>query len=129
MIDTELRSDLAELGCVICGRPAQIHHIREHEGISQRAEDDDAFPLCDDHHNGGVVGMAIHADVEAWEAIHGSVWVHLRHCHEQIEERRKMRIGSRVQKTVVREHYGPRFYEERKERRRASRRKKKRKMS
>lgn len=52
-------SRLAELGCVLCIRlgyyatPAEIHHIRDGQGMSQRASHFDAVPLCWRHHRGG----------------------------------------------------------------------------
>jgi hypothetical protein len=51
-------SRLADLGCVLCIRlgyyatPAEIHHIRDGQGMSQRASHFDAIPLCYSHHRG-----------------------------------------------------------------------------
>ena len=58
-------SRLAELGCVLCIRlgyyatPAEIHHIRDGQGMSQRASHFDALPMCPMHHRGdiGIHGM------------------------------------------------------------------------
>lgn len=50
---------VAELGCVLClhlghgGTPACLHHIREGQGMSQRAADTLVIPLCHEHHQGG----------------------------------------------------------------------------
>ena len=49
---------VAELGCCLCRHlglgttPAQIHHIKEGQGLSQRAEHWLAVPLCREHHLG-----------------------------------------------------------------------------
>lgn len=58
-------SRLADLGCVLClrlgfhGTPAEIHHIRTGQGMSQRASHYDAIPLCPRCHRGddGLHGM------------------------------------------------------------------------
>lgn len=47
---------LAEMGCVLChhlgtpGTPAEIHHLRSGQGMSQRAPHDLTIPLCAYHH-------------------------------------------------------------------------------
>lgn len=56
---------VANLGCVLCkhlgheGTPAEIHHIREGQGMSQRASNFLVVPLCPEHHRGnsGVHGL------------------------------------------------------------------------
>lgn len=51
-------SRVAALGCVLCRRlglgatPAEIHHPRTGQGMSQRASHFDAVPLCVTHHRG-----------------------------------------------------------------------------
>jgi hypothetical protein len=48
----------AELGCILCRllnygeTPATLHHIREGQGMSQRASDFLVIPLCPEHHQG-----------------------------------------------------------------------------
>lgn len=50
---------VARLGCILCkylgheGTPAEIHHIREGQGMSQRASNFLVVPLCPEHHRGG----------------------------------------------------------------------------
>lgn len=63
---------VAELGCCICNRPAEIHHITTGVGMSQRASNYDIIPLCPHHHRHGPLGEAIHAGKRTWEHIHGS---------------------------------------------------------
>lgn len=51
-------SSVASLGCALCRRlgygetPAQVHHIREGQGMSQRAQNWLTIPLCQPHHVG-----------------------------------------------------------------------------
>jgi hypothetical protein len=71
-------SKVAELGCIACynmgyfDSPAEIHHIRTGQGMSQRASDYDSIGLCPSHHRTGGHGVAIHAGQETWEEIHGT---------------------------------------------------------
>lgn len=58
---------VAALGCILCrhyghyGTPAEVHHIREGQGASQRASDFLTVPLCPEHHRGmeGVHGLGV----------------------------------------------------------------------
>ena len=59
---------VAELGCVICQRPANIHHLLRGKGTGQKASHYETIPLCHEHHQGGGIGVAIHAGIESWEA-------------------------------------------------------------
>lgn len=49
---------VASLGCILCYslgqgyRAAQVHHIREGQGMSQRASNWLTIPLCPDCHTG-----------------------------------------------------------------------------
>lgn len=44
---------VAQLPCVICGaRPVEIHHIREGQGMNQRASNWLTVALCPDCHRG-----------------------------------------------------------------------------
>ncbi len=68
---------VAELGCVICKRPANIHHMLRVHGIPVRgtglkAADNHIIPLCHEHHQGGNAGTAIHAGIDSWEKVHGT---------------------------------------------------------
>lgn len=51
-------NDVAELGCILCdllgyGRPpAQLHHLREGQGMAQRSSDWLVVPLCPECHQG-----------------------------------------------------------------------------
>jgi hypothetical protein len=71
-------SRVAALGCLVCKNlgfedtPAEIHHPRTGQGMSQRAKHQDAIPLCPMHHRTGGFGIAIHAGQKTWEAKHGT---------------------------------------------------------
>ena len=63
---------VAELGCYLCRHlgygptPAQVHHVREGQGMAQRASNYLTVPLCDRHHaNSSPDG--IHGQRRAWK--------------------------------------------------------------
>jgi len=66
---------VAALGCYLCqhlgygATPAQVHHLREGQGMSQRASNWLVAPLCDKHHaNSSPDG--IHGQRRAWKLAH-----------------------------------------------------------
>ncbi|HCR17479.1 MAG TPA: hypothetical protein DIU35_08350 [Candidatus Latescibacteria bacterium] len=63
---------VAGLGCIICGRPAECHHVRQMSGMGLRPSDLDAIPLCPDHHRTGGYGTAVHAGRRAFARNFGS---------------------------------------------------------
>ena len=63
-------SKIAELGCVICGSPAQIHHCNTYMGGGR--DHDKVIPLCPNHHTAGGFGVAIHAGKAKFEELYGS---------------------------------------------------------
>jgi hypothetical protein len=52
------KNKVAALGCILCRHqglgetPATLHHVREGQGMSQRASDWLVIPLCKEHHQG-----------------------------------------------------------------------------
>lgn len=66
---------VAALGCVACRNaglgptPAQVHHIREEQGLAQRAGNFLVIPLCETHHTGA---LGIHADKRRFVASFGN---------------------------------------------------------
>lgn len=60
---------VAQLGCLICQKPAQIHHIREGQGIAMRSSNYLVIPLCQEHHTGP---FSIHHSKREFENIYGS---------------------------------------------------------
>lgn len=57
------------LGCLICHRPAAIHHVRRHGEPRDHLR---VLPLCPTHHQHGGHGVAIHAGREEWERVYGT---------------------------------------------------------
>lgn len=49
---------ISSIGCIACivqgtpGTPSEAHHIREGQGRGQRADHQQAIPLCPAHHRG-----------------------------------------------------------------------------
>ena len=68
---------VAELGCCICGRPAEVHHCRSYAGGWGKASDYHTIPLCPICHRLGGSGVAIHAGIQTWQRIHGTEAYHL----------------------------------------------------
>ena len=60
---------VAALGCVVCGQPAQIHHVRQD---ASARDDRYVLPLCPAHHTNGGHGVAFHAGRKTWEANYGT---------------------------------------------------------
>lgn len=60
---------VARHGCMVCGSPAAIHHVRRHGIPRDKAP---IIPLCGAHHQTGGRGVAIHAGRETFEANFGS---------------------------------------------------------
>lgn len=63
---------VSSLGCYLCRHlgygdtPAQVHHLREGQGMAQRANHFLTIPLCDTHHaNSSPDG--IHGQRRAWK--------------------------------------------------------------
>ncbi len=60
---------VAEVGCILChhlglgATPAHVHHIREGQGMGQRASNFLTIPLCPEHHQGasGIHGLGAKA--------------------------------------------------------------------
>lgn len=68
---------VAELGCIVCRNigfgktPAEIHHIRNGQGMAQRASHFETIPLCPMHHRLGGYGVAFHAGAKTWQELYG----------------------------------------------------------
>lgn len=71
--EREHLSRVAALGCIVCRNlnlgetPAEIHHCSTGTGLSVRADDYHAIPLCHTHHRTGKNGVAVHAGRKSWE--------------------------------------------------------------
>jgi len=68
------KSMVADLGCIVdlCGAPAMLHHPRFAAGLSQRSSDWLVIPLCQEHHQTGGHGVAIHAGQTTFERLYGT---------------------------------------------------------
>jgi len=68
--EREHMSKVASLGCLVCQRPANVHHIRPIGlGIGMRSSHYQTIPLCHDHHQGQ---FSIHNCKEQFEARYGT---------------------------------------------------------
>ena len=63
-------SKVSELGCMICGSPAEIHHVGTYMGGGR--DNKKVIPLCPIHHRNGGYGVAIHAGKKEFERLYGS---------------------------------------------------------
>ena len=59
---------VAELGCIVCDSPANVHHIREGQGVGMRASHYLTIPLCREHHQGE---FSIHNSRREFQNIYG----------------------------------------------------------
>ena len=68
---------IASLCCIVCRQlgyedsPAEIHHVRIGNGMSQRNHNK-IIPLCPLHHRLGGYGVAIHAGQKIFEKRYGT---------------------------------------------------------
>ena len=68
--EREHMSKVASLGCLICQRPANVHHIRPVGlGIGMRSSHYQTIPLCYDHHQGQ---FSIHNCKKEFEDTYGT---------------------------------------------------------
>jgi hypothetical protein len=57
---------VAELGCLICRRPAHVHHVYGLKfGVKSNWR---VAPLCPEHHLQGAFGHCVHNGIETFEA-------------------------------------------------------------
>jgi hypothetical protein len=56
------------LGCIVCGSPAQIHHVKAGLGMGQR-DHSKVLPLCLEHHTGN---KGFHTNKKMFEEINGT---------------------------------------------------------
>lgn len=60
MVERRWMDAVSSLPCALCGdRPVQVHHIREGQGMAQRASNYLTIPLCPSCHQGP---MGVHGD-------------------------------------------------------------------
>ena len=83
MIDKTYMNRVAELGCLICGRPSELHHLRA--GMGQRGKD--VIPLCPYHHRHGPFGEATHNGYKTFCKKYGSEATLLAKLNKILRER------------------------------------------
>ncbi|MDP1019692.1 Ref family recombination enhancement nuclease, partial [Klebsiella pneumoniae] len=71
---------------------AEVHHIRNGQGIAQRADHKKTLPLCPPHHRTGGHGVAIHAGQKTWEENYGTESELLDQVTAEVGELRLCRI-------------------------------------
>lgn len=82
---------VASIGCIVCKNLGHgfvdpcLHHIREGQGMGQRAGNYLVLPLCPDHHQDGGHGVAIHAGQQTWERMYGTELELLDQVYELIQ--------------------------------------------
>lgn len=63
--------------CIICGRPAERHHIFSGSNRKRSTKDGMILPLCPEHHREGVNAVHNNADMATLVHIIGElVWIH-----------------------------------------------------
>lgn len=67
---------VAGLGCLICGQPANVHHVMRAPGKRRRRDDRFVVPLCREHHQGdsGVHGLGSEAAFLALWGVDLAAW-------------------------------------------------------
>jgi len=70
------------LGCAVCQRPAEAHHVRRDGAKRDHMR---VAPLCPRHHRTGGPGVAIHAGRQSWEANYGTEGELLAWVERQVE--------------------------------------------
>jgi hypothetical protein len=81
-------SKVAATGCIACRKigfedtPAELHHIRNGQGMSQRASNYEVIPLCPTHHRHGK--NSIHLGKLSFEAEFGTERELLAEVHNEI---------------------------------------------
>lgn len=78
-------SKVISLGCIICAKPAEAHHIRKGAGIGMRSSHFNVIPLCPSHHRLGGYGVAYHAGRHVWEESFGTELELLKKVKQRLE--------------------------------------------
>lgn len=99
--DKQYLNDISSLGCVACRiagygpTPAEIHHPREGQGMSQRAEHKSGIPLCPAHHRGTQhpAVPSIHLDKLRFVGVFGTEAELVEQTRREVVELRANTIG------------------------------------
>ena len=96
--DKQYLNDISSLGCVACRiagygpTPAEIHHPREGQGMSQRAKHKSGIPLCPRHHL-ATYPTGFHAAPRSWQLEHGTEAELVEQTRREVAELRANIIG------------------------------------
>jgi len=69
--DKEWYDKIVQLGCIVCGAPAIVHHLTG-AGMGLRSNNLDSIPLCPSHHNMGDFGECVHNGTKTFEENYGT---------------------------------------------------------
>ena len=86
--ERDYMSKVADLGCICCGQPAELHHPRKHTGLGLRSSHFDVIPLCPTHHRLGKV--SIHLGKAQFEHKFGTEKELLKKVKKALIEKQKM---------------------------------------
>ncbi|HDU8695026.1 TPA: DUF968 domain-containing protein [Morganella morganii subsp. morganii] len=88
---------LVEYGCIACRNMfgvysiPEIHHVRNGQGMGQRADHYSVLPLCPQHHR-ACYETGFHAAPATWQQIHGSERELLEQVIQEVRELRACRV-------------------------------------
>lgn len=83
--DKERFELLAQIGCIICGKPCEIHH-KTGAGMGLRADHQQTMGLCPYHHRTGNFGEAVHNGTKTFEKNFGTQDELIQKCNKAIEK-------------------------------------------
>ena len=86
--ERDYMSRVADLGCICCGQPAELHHPRKHTGLGLRSSHFDVIPLCPTHHRLGKV--SVHLGKAQFERTFGTEKELLKKVKKGLVEKQKM---------------------------------------
>ena len=86
--ERDYMSRVADLGCICCGQPAELHHPRKHTGLGLRSSHFDVIPLCPTHHRLGKV--SVHLGKYQFERTFGTEKELLKKVKKGLVEKEKM---------------------------------------
>ncbi|WP_299726781.1 Ref family recombination enhancement nuclease [uncultured Endozoicomonas sp.] len=88
----------ARVGCLACellgipDTPAQLHHPRAGQGMSQRASDYDVIPLCPAHHTGSA--LSVHMTPIQFKLLFGTESQLVEMTQERVADLKAQAVGA-----------------------------------
>ena len=86
--ERDYMSRVADLGCISCGQPAELHHPRKHTGLGLRSSHFDVIPLCPNHHR--LNKVSVHLGKAQFERTFGTEKELLKKVKKCLVEKQKM---------------------------------------